>query len=236
MNKVVTIIQKVQIVIKPFIIILVGMLCCNSNAQTNLIGTFCIDYTMKDFFNCLTFQKEKNFKYKYGGDTGMFEYGQGKYKFKGNKLILNYNKTEPIKIGYHLSKIWTNSKDSINLKINIFNFDSIPLPSVSIVYKDSLSKYGYGGVSANEKGIASVDLKRDRTTLRLTVSHIGYRQYEFEIDKNYIYDISIFLQKEGYGLPILNKIDTLIIYKKRPKYFSVKNRDGTISIWKKLID
>lgn len=236
MNKMVTIIQKVQIVTNPYIYVLVGMLCYNSNAQTNLNGTFCIDYAMKDFFNCLTFQTEKNFKYEYGGDTGMFEYGQGKYKFMGNRLILNYNKTEPQKIGYHVSRIWTNSKDSINLKIKIFNFDSIPLPYVSVAYEDSLSKCGYSGVATNEKGIASLNLKRDKTNLQFKVSNLGFKQYEFTIDKNYNYTISVFLQKVGDGLPLLNQIDTLYIAKIKPKYFTVKNKDGRVTTWKKIED
>ncbi|MFD0834671.1 hypothetical protein ACFQ0I_02760 [Mariniflexile aquimaris] len=226
--------QKAQNVINVFIYILVLTLCNNLYAQTNLNGTFCIDYAIKDYGECLNFKNDSIFIHRYGGDMGTEGYGKGEYSIIGNKLILNYNKSEPLNLGYHTSKIWTNSKDSINVNFKFFDFDSTPLPAVNIIYKDSLSKYGYSGVAANEKGIAVFKLKRDRTNLQFKISNLGFRQYEFSIDKNYNYSISVFLQKDGSGLPILNQIDTLVINKKRPKYFVVKNKNGSQTTWKKL--
>ena len=234
MNRMENLMQKAQNVINVFIFIWVVTLCNNSYAQTNLNGTFCIEYAIKDYSECLTFKNDSIFIHRYGGDMGTEGYGKGEYSFFGDKLILDYNKTEPLKVGHHVSKIWTNNRDSINVHFNFFDFDSNPVPYVNVIYKDSLSKYGYSGVVANEKGIASLNLKRDRTNLQLNISYVGYRQYEFSIDKNYNYDISVFLQKDGDGLPILNQIDTLVIDKKRPKYFVVKSKNGSLTTWKKL--
>ena len=189
-----------------------------------------------DYSNCLTFETDRNFTYEYSGHLGVLKYGQGEYKFTDNQLILNYNKTEPIKIGHHVSEIWTNNKDSIYLKINIFDFDGLPLHAVSVIYKDSLSKYGYSGVASNREGIALINLKKDRTDLDFEISHLGFNIYKFSLDKNYNYNISVFLQKDGDGLPILNQIDTLEIIKRRPKYFTVKNKNGSETTWRKLED
>lgn len=235
MNKMGTLMPKVRNV-NTIIFIMAGTLFYSLNAQTIFSGTYCIDYDMNDFSNCLTFESEKNFRYEYNGDTGMFEYGQGEYQFIENHLILNYNKTEPIKTGYHFSEIWINSKDSINLQFHTFNFDSVPLPAVSVVYKDSLSKYGFTGVASNEKGFAIINLKRDRTDLQVKISNVGFRSYEFSLDKNYNYNISVFMQKVGEGEPIRNQIDTIRIEKIRNKYFTAKNKNGSVTTWRKVED
>lgn len=234
MNETVNLMQKAQNVISMIIFILVGLLYNNTYSQNKLEGKFCIEYEIKDYGECLTFKNDNTFTHSFGGDMGTEGYGQGKYEFTNNNLILNYNKTEPLKTGYHTSKIWTNSKDSINVNFKFFDFDSIPLPAVSVIYKDSLSKYGYSGVAANEKGVAEFNLKRDRTNLQFKISNLGFKQYELFIDKNYNYSISVFLQKAYNGLPILNQIDTLVIDKKRPKYFVVKNKNGSLTTWKNL--
>jgi hypothetical protein len=229
-------ILKEQNVINTLIFILVGILCNNTYSQINKQDKFCIDYPMKEFSKCLLFETKNVFKYEYSGDTGVFEYGKGEYKFVKNFLILNYNKTEPQKKGYHLSKIWLNKLDHIKINFHFFDFNNIPLPYVNIIYQDTLSKNGFSGVAANEKGLAVVNLKRDRTKIQFKISNLAFNQYELTIDKNYNYDISVFLQKEGHGLPILDQIDTLEIVKNKPKYFTVKNKNGSISTWKKSDD
>lgn len=85
--------------VKVILLILVGSLSCTLHAQANFIGTYCIDYDMKDFSDCLTFETDKSFSYEYSGDTGVFEYGQGKYRFVDKHLVLNYNKTTFHKFG-----------------------------------------------------------------------------------------------------------------------------------------
>src|SRR5690554_1138668 len=102
MNKMEMEVQRVQNA-KIFILILVGMFCISTQAQIKFNESYCKDYDLKNISNCLTFETEKNFAYEYSGDTGVFGFGHGEYLFKDNKLILNYNKTEPIKTGHHFS-------------------------------------------------------------------------------------------------------------------------------------
>ena len=219
------------------VFILMGLMFNTVYPQKKLEDTFCMKYEYPgDYSNCLTFETDKNFTYEYCGHLGVLKYGHGEYKFTGSQLILNYNKTEPIKTGHHLSEIWTNNKDTIYLKINILDFDGFPLHGVSVIYKDSLSKYGYSGVASNKEGVALVNLKKDKTDLDFEISHLGFNIYKFSLDKNYNHNISVFLQKQGDGLPILNQIDTLEIVKIRPKYFTVKRKDGNIATWRKLED
>ncbi|WP_157614268.1 hypothetical protein [Pseudotamlana agarivorans] len=223
--------RRAQNVIKLFIYI--GIFYSNAYAQNQPKGKFCEEYEIKDYGACITLKPDNTFVHSFGGDMGTEAHGKGEYNFIDNKLILNYNKTEPVKTGYHLSKIWTNNKNTITVNFKFFDFDSIPVPNVNVFYKDSLSKQGYGGGVASEKGVLSLNLKKDKTFLKLKMTNIGYSPYELSIDKNYNYVISVYLQKVGKGLPILNQIDTLIIHKKRPKYFTVRNKNGSITTWKK---
>ena len=87
---------------------------------------------------------------------------------------------------------------------------------------------------ANEKGITLLNLKKDRNNLEFEISNLGFNNYKFSIDKNYNYKVSIYLQKDGFGLPILNQIDTLEVVKKKTKYFTVKDKDGKITTWRKI--
>lgn len=228
--------MEVQRVRNAKILILVGMFCINIQAQIKFNGSYCKDYDLKNMSNCLTFETKKNFAYEYSGDTGVFEFGHGEYLFKDNKLILNYNKTEPIKTGHHFSEIWTNNKDSIHIQFNVFDFDSLPLPAVSVIYKDSLAQYGFNGVASNKKGIAAIKLKKNSNTLQVEISNVGFQSYKFSLDRNYNQVISVFLQKDGYGLPIRNQIDTLQIEKIKRKYFTVRNKNGSITTWRKRED
>lgn len=221
---------------KVILFILVGSLSCTLHAQANFIGTYCIDYDMNDFSVCLTFETDKSFSYEYSGDTGVFEYGQGKYRFVDKHLVLNYNKTAPMQIGHHVSKIWTNNSGMVNVNFAFFDFDGNVIPNVSIIYKDNLSKNGYSMLSADKEGFAKLITNKEDQSLQFTASKIAYNQHKFTIDKNYNYDITVYLQDEEDALPIRNQIDMLFIEKIRPKFFTVKNKNGSVTMWRKIED
>ena len=234
MNKKDIVVQKVLNVTK--ILFFIILFFNTAESQNTLDGKYTCLAPLQEHYNYYLFNKKGQFEYRRGASLGNDYYGKGEYRILNKKLILNYNKTKPLKTGHHTSKIWINNKDSINVNFKFFDFDSIPLPAVNVIYKDSLSKYGLSGVAANEKGIAKLNLKRDKTNLQFIITNLGFKQYELFIDKNYNYDISVILQKGYTGLPILNQIDTLVIDKKRPKYFVVKNNNGSLTTWKKLDD
>lgn len=237
MNKIEMVVIRGRNVSK-LMFILIGVFCYSIKVQGQFLGTFCKVYDLKHFSSCLTFETDKNFTYRYRGDTGIFEYGQGEYGFVDNRLILNYNKTEPIKTGHHLSEIWTNNKDSIDVNFKFFDFNNNPIPLVNVMYKISLpdNTYTYNGVVADEQGIAKLNLTKESEQFQLIISNVGFNQYELTIYKKYNYDIAVYLRAEGGGSPILNQIDTLEIVKRRPKYFTVRNKNGGETTWRKLED
>lgn len=192
--------------------------------QQGLEGRYSNLAPLQEHYNTYTFNKNGKFEYQAGASLGNDCFGQGEYMITDNKLILNYNKTEPLRIGHHISQIWLNNKDSVMVDLNLFDFDGDPIPNVNIIYKDSLSKNGYNGVIVNEKGIAQITLGKEMKQHEFEITNLGYRPYKLNIDKSYNYKISVFLQKGHTGIPILNQIDTLSIVKVRRKYFELRTR------------
>ncbi len=215
------------------IFILFGILCNNVYSQKKINGKFCKEFKIRDYGECFTFESDSTFTFKYSGHLGTIDYGKGSYKMLDKLLILNYDKTEPLKIGHHISKVWTNNSNSIAIHFQIFDFDNIPIPDVNIIYEDSLSKNGYSGIVANNDGIAQLTLTRENKDFHFALSNLGFSKYEFTVDKKYNYSISVYLQKQGNGLPIRNQIDTISINKIRAKYFTVKNKQGKTITWRK---
>lgn len=225
--------QKEQNVINLTIILLFSVLSNFSFSQKQLNGKFSNLARYQEYYNSYTFNEKGEFYYHNGASSGNFYFGEGEYKLIDNQLILNYNKTKPLKIGHHVSEIWENNTDSIAVHFSFFDFDNIPIPYVNYFYKDSLSKNGYQGGVADKDGQGLLKLKKEKNDIMITVSNIGFRQYSFPINRNYNYDVSVFLESEGNGIPIKNQLDTLKIVELKEDYFKVIEKDGKITTWLK---
>lgn len=227
--------QKEQSVIKNIILCILLIISHHTYSQKErLNGKYSNLASLQEYYNFYVFDENGEFEYHTGASLGDDYFGEGTYKFLDNLLILNYNKTEPLKTGRHVSKIWTNNSKTIDIHFRFFDFNNSSIPFANVIYKDSLSKNGYNGIVANKEGIAKLNLRKENKESHLVISNLGFTQYKFIVDKNYNYNISVYLQKEGDGLPIRDQIDTLEIVKRKPKYFNVKNRNGSVTTWRKI--
>lgn len=238
-------ILKVRSVNSIIAFILTGLLHNTVYSQKKLEGTYCLEHKYSgDFSECLEFREDNTFEYNYLSDVGMVSYAQGEYEFADSQLILNYNKTAPLKMSYHISEIWKNNKDSITVDFNLFDFDGKPAAGVNVLHKDSLSQKGFKSVDSNEDGRASFKLKKDASELEFEISSMDYGLtasilhifYHLKIYKEWNYKISVYLQKSYTGIPILNQTDTLELKKVRKQFFEVKNKDESVTTWRKLED
>lgn len=239
MNKDQVKMQKEKNVIKDVIIVLFLIFSNYTFSQKETLnGKYSQLASLQEHYNYYVFDKNGEFRYHTGASLGDDYFGRGIYRFTDKHLILNYNKTDPIKIGHHLLKTWTNNKDSIDVYFKFFDFNNIPIPFVNVLYKVNLPNnvYTYKGVVADKDGIAKLNLSKENKEFHLIISNVGYIEYRLIVDKNYNYDISVFLQKQGNGLPILNQIDTLEIVKWKSKHFTVKNKNGSETTWRKIED
>ena len=229
--------QKLKSVIKNIILGILLIISHHTYSQKErLNGKYSNLASLQEYYNFYVFDENGEFEYHTGASLGDDYFGKGTYKFMDNLLILNYDKTEPLKTGRHVSKIWTNNSKTIDIHFRFFDFNNSSIPFVNVIYKDSLSKNGYNGIIANKDGIAQLTLTRENKDFHFALSNLGFSQYEFTLDKKYNYDISVYLQKEGNGLPIRNQVDTIAIEKRGAKYFTVKNNEGKVFTWRKIED
>ncbi|MCK0124947.1 hypothetical protein MWU76_11100 [Gelidibacter sp. F2691] len=229
------------------LLIIIGINFCYS--QKAIEGTYVIDdvpdwageagiYTYFNFENNGTFKKEEV------GELGLERYGQGQYKLINDKLILDYNRSEPLKMSHHVSEIWQSNKDSITVDFIIFDFDGNPAKGVDISYRDSLSPQGYVTDVSDANGRVYFNLKKDIKELQFEISSMDYGLsvsilhsfYNVTIYKEWNYKISVYLQKSYTGIPILNQKDTLNLVKIKRKYFTVRNKNGSVTTWRKIED
>jgi len=228
------------------VIAIVLLMCFHEGAQSQnkaIDGLFCrVYFPSGDFSNCLEFKKNNTYEYEFSGDLGTQSYAQGQYELSMDQLILNYNKTTPLKMSYHVSEIWQSNKDSITVDFNFFEFDGNPAKGVDIFYRDSLSPKGYVTDVSDSNGRVYFKLKKDIKELQFEISSMDYGLsvsilhsfYKVTIYKEWNYKIDVYLQKSYTSIPILNRTDTLQIEKIKPKYFTVKNKNGSITKWQKI--
>ncbi len=225
--------RKVQNVTKLLFLFYLILICSNGYGQ--LKGNYCIDYALHYNYDCIRFYDNNLFEYHTGADLGDFYFGRGEYKIIGNNLILNYNKTSPLELGYYLTKIWTNSKDSINVNMTTMTLDKKPVPYLSITFSDSLAKNGVNGIATDRDGRGSIIFKKDRKNINLFLTGVGYKSQNITISKYYNYRLNVYiLEDKGQGIPIKGQIDTLKIVDLKKDYFKVEEKNGKITVWKKF--
>lgn len=239
MSKMVIQTQKGKSVISTMILILFLICFFSSYSQDTFSDTYCIDYDLMDFSTCITFETKNTFKYSQYGDTGRLKYGEGEYKHQNNRLILNYNKTSAKSIGHYSLSVYKNNSDSIRLIVSVFNTrTNEPIEYANVFFKDSINNLGYTGSSANADGLVEIRTSKNKNNIELNVIYLGFIEQKINLirDKNYKIKVYLKEQADESGMPILNQIDTLEIVKIRPKYFTVKRKDGNIATWRKLED
>jgi len=224
---------KEQTVIKKIIFCFSFLIAFLSNGQTKLDGVYSNLMPLQEHYNYYKFNQDGTFEYHIGASLGDDKYGLGEYTFKNNILILNYNKTKPLKKGYYIPEFWNNKTDSVEVYLNFYDSEHQPIPYVNVIYKDSLQKNGYNGGSADKFGEIRLSYSKSKESLELKCSILGFDQYKFVIDKTNNYQINVFLTKQGFGIPIYKQIDTLKIVEFGENYFISKEKPDKRIKWVK---
>lgn len=201
--------------------------------QTILSGLFSDLEPLQEHYNYYKFEEDGTFEYHNGASLGDNFYAFGTYSLKNDSLVLNFNETIPLKIGFHSFEIWKNSTKNIEINFNVFSLNKTPASNVNIIYKDSSTKSGYNGIIADKLGRANLKLKKENKNLEISISNIGFKEYKLKIDKNYNYNIDVFLLEQGLGIPIKNQIICYKIVEMRNDYFIVLDENNKKIKWKK---
>jgi hypothetical protein len=192
MNKMVTMIRK-EINVKNILCVILIFFSINlSFTQKKLEGEYKLKLKLNDFSEKFIFTKEGIFKHENFGDLGLINFGEGHYFIKNDSLILNYNLTNLKKESYYKAEKYYNDIDSIQVKINVYNFDNKPIYN-SIIYAYPKNK----STESDKNGEAFLKFKKqlgnDKIELHLDGEFLVKQVIYIDSDANYI--INAFMQK-----------------------------------------
>lgn len=197
----VTINLKGQNVIKYLLYLVVVFSSNCMIGQKKITGRYSSLMPNQEYYNYFNFNTNGTFEYHSGASLGDNEFGQGHYEINKDSLILNYDLTEVQYDSYYKSQRYFNSKDSIKIMFNAYNFDKTPIYNLQI--------YSYPNVKSTTtdvKGIAMLSFKKEELNSKIEIHVEG----EFLVKQviyvdptaNYIFDV--YMNKNviiGFGHP-----------------------------------
>jgi hypothetical protein len=231
MNKKVIHFQKALSVNKFIILsfLLLNTTFCFS--QKKLVGTYSLNYKLKDFYTNYIFLKKGIFTYESGGDVAVIDFGKGHYLIKNDSLILNYDLTELKEKSYHQQKSYKNFKDSVLVKINIYDVDKNTLSG--IVVKNDVDDLRN---KSNKNGVIVFNFKnkKGKVNFRVLDWHFRFEVYEFSLYSNLNHEVNVYLRRRN-GIGVKNIIYKYKILEINKKYIKLENKNGIAVIWKKRV-
>ena len=218
--------QKAKNVIK----ILLLLLSINCFSQIKLEGTYKSNkgnvlylFDTDGVFNMKTFETT------HGQLNG---YAKGHYFIIKDKLILNYDLTELREKSYNKSRSFINTKNSIQVKLNIYNFKKEPLNNIQI-----WSSPNYKSSESDKNGVALLKFEKQNKRIMIEVSGEYFVKESIYIDTNLNYEIDVFLSSnEVYNLshPLAYKNDKIEYEILKLSKDSIKLKKGKHTfVWKK---
>lgn len=226
---------KAQNVIKYFILFLT-VIYSSCNAQSTTINGFYSNLSpFQEHFDYYKFDKQGNFEYGVGASLGFDYYGKGTYLIKDNQLILDFKKTKLKGFsGYYRYNYWVNNNNTVKFKFNIFDLKGNEIPFVNIY----ILKLKTGKLT-NNKGFSelTIDKKYVKEKYKIGISLIGYEPQNITVDNNLNYNFKVYLKKsdnKSFGKPIYNQKDTLGILDLNENSMKIRDKNGKITIWKKI--
>lgn len=193
--------HKEQNVIKILLTVTVFCLSNYLYCQKKINGRYSSLMPNQEHYNYFDFNKNGTFEYHSGASLGDDEFGKGHYQIKNDSLILDYNLTELKYESYHKAKKYYNSKDSIQINLNIYNFNNEPLYNIMIY-----SYPNYKSTKTNKNGGSFLKLKKGiyKEKINLHIDGEFWAKQIIQLDSNANYDIDVFMNKSltyGFGHP-----------------------------------
>lgn len=231
--------QKVKSVIKNIILFSIFLVSANSSSQKIEEGiyqngnnpAYVGEAAVITYFK---FDNKGLFKRKTVGEFGIKDYGKGHYYVKNDSLVLNYNLTELKTESYHKLKKYYNSKDSLQIKLKIYNFNGKVVPDANFqVYKFP----DYSTADVNNKNVFILkNKKKTKERINVIIEALGYDRHDIYLDADKSYDIEVFMAEiEDIELPRAYKGDVVKfkVVEITNDYIKLKNKDGKTVIWTK---
>ncbi|CAM1356686.1 conserved hypothetical protein [Tenacibaculum ascidiaceicola] len=200
-------------------------------SQSKLTGAYLRDYSMDDFYEHYEFKANNVFEYHSGGHLGDSEYGKGHYYIKKDSLILNYDLTELKENSFHKEKLYKNSKNIIQVKLNIYDLDEKPLSDITVI--GNLKEH-YGKTS-DKNGEVLLMFDKEKGKREIEVSDVCCGNYSFVLNGEFNYEIKVFLKKRfNNPIAVKNEIKKFKIITLKKEEIKLKTKTGMVVFKKKI--
>lgn len=189
------VIHKEQNVIKTIIIISIFMgSYFPVLSQSVLNNTYYYCDGVIDNASCIVYKFNDTgvFEKDVDGELGKTHFGKGHYQIKNDSLILNYDLTELKYESYYKLKKFYNAKDSIQVNLNVKDFDNNSLKEIGVI-TDPLGQ----STNVNKKGKASLIFKKGsfKDKIKLYVDGAFWAECIILLDSDTNYNIDVFMSK-----------------------------------------
>lgn len=174
--------------------------------------------------NFYKFYSDNTFEYKQAGELGILRYGKGHYTFTKDSLILNFDLTDITPKGYYILKPYESFTDSINLKINVFDFDKQILKEAEIIYKDDSGTLNGKDI---KEGKIELTFRKQKEEVSLIFAYED-STFSFNVPRYSHFEIDVFLSgfSDYKGNAIKYETWKYKIVKIKEDYFEVKTPNG----------
>lgn len=228
--------RKERNVIRFFIVLAFLLNVSRLPAQQKINGKYSMVDGTGYFWTDYTFDINSTFTFEEGGDLGTESYGQDHYTIKNDSLFLNYDLTELKEESYFKAKKYYNFKDSIQIKLNIYNYNHEPLYNMQ-VYAFPKRK----STESDKNGLAVLKFKKEKRKDKLEIHIDGefLAKQIIYLDFDINYNIDVFMNEsviQGFGHPeaIKNQIDRFKIIEISEKHIRLENNNKEIKLIKML--
>lgn len=225
MNKKIIAMQKVLIANKILFLLLVSIFYNKLYSQSKIIGKYSSLMLHQEHYKYFDFHENGIFEYYSGASLGDDEHAKGHYQIKNDSLILNYDLTELKYESFFKAQKYYNTKDSIEVNLNIYNFNKVPLNNI-MVY----SFPNYISTESNKRGFAFLKLKKSnqKEKIKLHVDGSFWSQQIIYLDSDANYNLEVFMSKsviEGFTHPKAIKNEII-------KYKIIENNENQLKLQK----
>ena len=163
---------------RQLITILLFTLSFISFGQQKLNGTYRSPSSY--VYNSLTFKSDSLFEYSFG-ICELGRKGNGIFKIKNDKLILNFTDEDSVKNYFKVSNTNCNTVDSITLNFVVIDMttdDTIPFPAIWITDSKNETIKTLGNID----GIAKIKVKKSTLKSEINVRFTFYTSFSFRLN------------------------------------------------------
>lgn len=179
----------------------------------------------------ILFHSNGTFDYRDEAELGTERYGKGHYTLTKDSLFLNFDLTEIKYEGYHISKSYLSSPDSMLMDIFVYNLEKNEvLPNTKIM----ILEIGFKTFITDTTGKVRFTIPKEEKERTLIITHNDntndfHGRYSIVLSqypRNY--EIKVFLNDEVWGSAIKNDIWKYKIKKFKKDYIKLQSKNGSL--------